>query len=75
MNRRRSSEPRSHTAAFVALILMVVVGTVGGALHAIYRNGQIKTEREIAKTRERIEEHRLDIQMIEIGKERALDLY
>lgn len=75
MNRRRSEEPRSHAAAFTALILMVVVGTFGGALHAIYRNGQIKTEREIAKTRERIEQHQLDIQMSEVRKERALDRY
>ncbi len=75
MNRRRSSDPKSHTAAFVALIMMVAVGTFGGAMHAIYRNGQIKTEREIVKTRERIEEHRLDIQMIEVKKERELDRY
>lgn len=75
MNRRRSSESRSHTAAFVALALMVVAGTCGGAFHAIYRNGQIKTEREIAKTRERIEQHQLDIQMIEVRKERELDRY
>ncbi len=75
MNRRRSSDPKSHTSAFVALIMMVAVGTFGGAMHAIYRNGQIKTEREIAKTRERIEQHRLDIQMIQVRKERELDRY
>ena len=75
MNRRRSEEPRSHAAAYAALILMVVVGTFGGALHAIYRNGQIKAERQIAKTRERIEQHRLDIQMIEVRRERQLDRY
>lgn len=75
MNRRRSSESNSHTAAFVALILMVAAGTFGGAMHAIFRNGQIKAEREIVKTRERIEEHRLGIQMIEVRKERELDRY
>ncbi len=44
-------------------------------MHAIYRNGQIKTERKISDTRKRIQEHRLDIQMIEVRKERLLDRY
>lgn len=75
MNRRRSEPQKSHAAAFTALILMVVIGTFGGAMHAIYRNGQIQAEREIAKIRERIEEHRIDIQMVEIRQERELDRY
>lgn len=75
MNRRRSEELPNHSAAFLALALAAIVATTGGAMHAIYRNGQIKTERKIADTRERIEEHRLDIQMIEVRKERLLDRY
>jgi len=75
MNRRRSEELPNHSAAFLALALAAVVATTGGAMHAIYRNGQIKTERKIADARKRIEEHHLDIQMIEVRKERLLDRY
>lgn len=75
MNRRRSDDPKSLTAAFLALGLMAVTGTFGGAMHAIYRNGQIKTERQIADARERIREHRLDMQMYEVRRERELDRY
>ena len=75
MNRRRSEEPPNHSAAFLALALAAIVATTGGAMHAIYRNGQIKTERKISDTRNRMEEHRLDIQMIEVRKERLLDRY
>ena len=75
MNRRRSEELPNHSAAFLALALAAIVATTGGAMHAIYRNGQIKTERKIADTRKRIEEHHLDIQMIEVRKERLLDRY
>lgn len=75
MNRRRSEELPNHSAAFLALALAAIVATTGGAMHAIYRNGQIKTERKIADARERIEELRLDIQMIEVRKERLLDRY
>jgi hypothetical protein len=75
MNRRRTSEPRSNFPAYLALLLMAGAGTLGGVLHAIYRNDQVHIEREIAKTRERIEEHRLDIQMLEVRTERELDRY
>jgi hypothetical protein len=75
MNRRRHDESKSHAAAFTALFLMVVVGAGGGAMHAIYRNGQIKAEREIVKTHEAIDQLRLDIQMIQVRKERELDRY
>ena len=75
MNRRRSAELPNHSAAFLALALAAIVATTGGAMHAIYRNGQIKTERKISDTRNRMEEHRLDIQMIEVRKERLLDRY
>lgn len=75
MNRRRSEEPKSHFCAFLALVLAFVVATSGGAMHAIYRNGQIKMERKISQAKQRIEEHRLDIQMIEVRKERLLDRY
>lgn len=75
MNRRRSEELPNHSAAFLAIALAAIVATTGGAMHAIYRNGQIKTERKISDTRKRIQEHRLDIQMIEVRKERLLDRY
>lgn len=75
MNHRRSDAPKSHAFAFLALALAFVVATSGGAMHAIYRNGQIKIERKIYQAKHRIEEHRLDIQMIEVRKERLLDRY
>jgi hypothetical protein len=75
MNRRRSEEPPNHFAAFLALALAAIVATTGGAMHAIYRNGQIKTERKISDTRKRIAEHRRDIQMVDISKVRLLDRY
>lgn len=75
MNRRRSEDPPNYSAAFLALALAAIIATTGGAMHAIYRNGQIKTERKITDARKRMEEHRLDIQMIEVRKERLLDRY
>jgi folate-binding Fe-S cluster repair protein YgfZ len=78
MNRRRHPDPRPNTllyAAYIAMFMCVVVGACGGILHAFYCNEQVRIEREIAKTRERIEEHRLDIQMIQVRKERELDRY
>lgn len=75
MNRRRSEDHRSTYFAFFALVLAFAAATTGGAMHAIYRNGQIKTERKIADTRQRIEQHRLDIQMIEVRCERTLERY
>jgi hypothetical protein len=81
MNSRRRHTPRRDTprsdfpAAFVALALAALVAATGGSMHAIYRTGQIQTEHKIAEARERIERHRLDIQMIEVRKERLLDRY
>ena len=75
MNRRRSEDPRSHMFPFLALVLAFVAATTGGAMHAIYRNGQIKTERKIAQAMQRIEQHRLDIQMIEVRREKLIDRY
>lgn len=75
MNRRRTAEIGSKLSAYLALILMAIAGTSGGVLHAIYRNDQVELEREISQTRERIEEHRQDIQMIEVRMERELDRY
>ncbi|MEM1082794.1 MAG: hypothetical protein AAGI48_01620 [Verrucomicrobiota bacterium] len=75
MNRRRSEDHSSHYFAFFALVLAFVAATTGGAMHAIYRNGQIKTERKIADTRQRIEQHRLDMQMIEVRREKLIDRY
>lgn len=75
MNRRRSEDPRSHYFAFFALVIAFVAATTGGAMHAIFRNGQIKTERKIAETRQRIEQHRLDMQMIEVRREKLIDRY
>ncbi len=75
MNRRRSDEAPSNKVAIFALILMAVLATSGGAMHAIYRTGQIQTEREIAQVRNRMDEHRLDIQMVEVRTERLLDRY
>jgi hypothetical protein len=75
MSRRRSEPQKSNVSAFVALALAALVATTGGAMHAIFRNGQIKTEHKIAEARKRIEEHRLDIQMIEVRMERLMDRY
>lgn len=75
MNRRRSEDSRSHYFAFLALVIAFVAATTGGAMHAIFRNGQIKAERKIAETRQRIEQHHLDMQMIEVRREKLIDRY
>lgn len=75
MNRRRSEDHRSHYFAFLALVIAFVAATTGGAMHAIFRNGQIKTERKISETRQRIEQHRRDMQMIEVRREKLIDRY
>jgi len=75
MNRRRSEPAHAHFFPFLALVLAFLVATTGGAMHAIYRNGQIQTERKIARAKERIEDLRLDIQMIEVRRERLIDRY
>lgn len=75
MNRRRSEPAKSHLALYLALGLMAVVGTTGGAMHAIYRNAQIRVERQIDQVAGRIEQHELDIQMIDVRAEKLLDRF
>ncbi len=75
MNRRRSEDSKSSMFLFIALLLAFVTATAGGAMHAIYRNGQINAERKITQVKERIESHRLEIQMIEVRRERSIDRY
>ena len=75
MNRRRSETQRSNLPLFLALALAALVAISGGAMHAIYRNGQIKLERQITDARKRIEGYRADIQLIQVRKERMLDRY
>jgi hypothetical protein len=75
MNRRRSEPQRSNFPLFLALAIFALVGITGGAMHAIYRNGQIKLERQITDARKRIEGYRSDIQLIQVRKERMLDRY
>ncbi|MBB5351945.1 hypothetical protein HNR46_002184 [Haloferula luteola] len=75
MNRRRSESPKSLLASFIALGLLTVIATSGGAMHAIFRNGQIKTERKISDARKRIDDLRNDIQMIQVRQERLMDRY
>lgn len=76
MNRRRRQTQRSDfRAAFLALGLAASLAVIGGSMHAIYRNGQIKIERKISEAQERIKSHHTDIQMIEVRNERLLDRY
>lgn len=75
MNRRRSEPRKSHLAAYIALGLLTGIATTGGAMHAIFRNGQIQTERKISEARKRIEEVRADVQLIDVRRERLMDRY
>lgn len=75
MNRRRSEDQRFPAFCLLAVLIAFIGVTTGGALHAIFRNDQIGTERKISTVRQRIEEHRLDIQMIEVRRERLIDRY
>ena len=75
MNRRRSEPRTSNLSAFIALALLAVIATTGGAMHAIFRNGQIQAERKISDARKRIHELKNDIALIEVRKERLMDRY
>lgn len=76
MNRRRPGpDRRSLIFPLAAVVLAALVATTGGAMHAINRNGQIQLQREIARVEKRIAEHKRDIQLIEVRRERLLDRY
>ncbi|GAA5484745.1 hypothetical protein [Haloferula sargassicola] len=75
MNRRKSEPRKSNLPAFIALGLLTAIATTGGAMHAIFRNGQIKAERKISDAHKRIEDLRADIQMVEVRRERLMDRY
>lgn len=75
MNYRRSHDPLFSRFVLCALFLAFFTATGGGAIHAFYRNAQIKTERQIAQVKERIESHRLEIQIVDVRRERLIDRY
>ncbi len=76
MNRRRQ-EQSTHICPILvcALILAGVLGSVGGIVHVVYRNSQIKTAREIDRVERRIESHQLAIRTVQMRSDQILNLF
>jgi hypothetical protein len=74
MNRLRS-EPKTHPSVFITLILAALVVVIGGVMHAVYKNSQVKTARLIDQAEERIDQTRVKIRMIEVNTDEMLDRF
>ena len=74
MNRLRS-EPKTHPSVFISLILAALVVVIGGVMHAVYKNSQVRTARLIDQAEQRIDQTRVKIRMIEVNTDELLDRF
>ncbi len=74
MNRRRT-ETRTPASTFFALFLAAAIVTVGGVLHAYYKNRQVQISREIDAIDRRVEQCRLDIRTTEMRMDQLLNRF
>lgn len=74
MNRHRSA-PKTPVSVFITLALAAAVATVGGGMHAICKNQQVLTEREIDASERRMDQYRAAIQVVEIRMDELQDRY
>jgi len=65
MNRLKSA-PRTPASTYLVLIVATVIIAGGGVRHAMLKNRQIQTNREIDAIERRIEQYQLDIRTIEM---------
>lgn len=65
MNRLRSA-PRTPASTYLVLIIATVIIAGGGVRHAMLKNRQIQTSREIDAIERRIEQVQLDIRTIQM---------
>jgi predicted nucleic acid-binding protein len=74
MNRRRQ-ESRTPVSVFLSLFLAAAIVTVGGVLHAFYKNRQVQVSREIDAIDRRVEQYRLDIRTTEMRMDQLLNRF
>jgi hypothetical protein len=74
MNRRRN-ESRTPASTFFALFLAAAIVTLGGVLHAFYKNRQVQISREIDAIDRRVEQCRLDIRITEMRMDQLLNRF
>ena len=74
MNRRRN-ESRTPASTFFALFLAAAIVTLGGVLHAFYKNRQVQISREIDAIDRRVEQCRLDIRTTEMRMDQLLNRF
>ncbi|MEY4569676.1 MAG: hypothetical protein RLZZ398_1115 [Verrucomicrobiota bacterium] len=74
MNRRRN-ETRTSASTFFALFLAATIVTLGGVLHAFYKNRQVQISREIDAIDRRVEQCRLDIRTTEMRMDQLLNRF
>ena len=65
MNRLKSA-PRTPASTYLVLIIATVIIAAGGVRHAMLKNRQIQTNREIDAIERRIEQLQLDIRTIQM---------
>jgi hypothetical protein len=77
MNRRRKETHHQKISSLVifSLILAMTIGAIGGVTFVVYRNSQIKTAREIDAIEQRIEQHQLDMRIVQMRADQILNLF
>lgn len=77
MNRPKSAARPSRTpiSTFVVLVVSTVVIAFGGVRHAMLKNRQIQTTREIDAIERRIEQYKLDIRTTEMRNDNLRNRY
>jgi len=74
MNRRRD-QPKTPAFFIFSVILAFAIMAVGGVVHALYKNRQIQTRREIDAIDRRIEHCRLEIRTTEMRMDQLLNRF
>lgn len=74
MNRPKSAS-RTPVSTYAVLIVATVFIAFGGVRHAMLKNRQIQTDREIDAIERRIEQYRLDIRTIQMRSDNLLNRF
>lgn len=77
MNRPKSTARPSRTpiSTFVVVVVSSVVIAFGGVRHAMLKNRQVQTNREIDAIERRIEQHKLDIRTLQMRSDNLLNRF
>ena len=77
MNRPKSAARPSRTpiSTFLVVVVSTIVIAFGGVRHAMFKNRQIQTDREIDLIERRIEQSQLDIRTLQMRSDNLLNRF